>query len=396
MNLLTKSLIVSGLLALVRAGSICFPGEDLSQCGIIEKKSTTEKPTEKPPTKIKSRLWRPCFGTNSGNELFYGECRFKNRGCAGKQFSTARTCGKRLVCCDDSSSEAPPRVETKTNFKTSSSSQLSDSSLNLPRCGTPILSYVVGGVDAAEGEFPFMVSFVQKTSQGLENFCGGALITYRHVLTAAHCFDKYPKLTWTRNRNIDVRIGITNLQKEELRGAKSRIADITYHPDFERRSRGFVNPVNDIAIVTLRRAVTSSSVVPACLPTLVDTQTLATKSVLLGWGANSTTTRDSVDQLQKAYVPLTTRSGCQAAYNKLLRSSGYRANIDRHMFCAGNNQTDSCAGDSGSPLLWRDDKFRLAVVGIVSFGPSKCASGTPGVYTKVRDYLEWIANTIAS
>lgn len=34
-------------------------------------------------------------------------------------------------------------------------------------------------------------------------------------------------------------------------------------------------------------------------------------------------------------------------------------------------------------------------VGIVSFGPNACGQeGTPGVYTKVFDYIEWIYKNI--
>ena len=54
---------------------------------------------------------------------------------------------------------------------------------------------------------------------------------------------------------------------------------------------------------------------------------------------------------------------------------------------------DSCSGDSGGPLVAQvegDFKQPKYLVGIVSFGTSKCAQGIPGVYTSIDYYLPWI------
>ena len=54
--------------------------------------------------------------------------------------------------------------------------------------------------------------------------------------------------------------------------------------------------------------------------------------------------------------------------------------------------SDSCTGDSGGPLIYREYANRpWYQVGIVSFGyGDQCGSKYPGIYTKVGGYLDWI------
>ena len=68
--------------------------------------------------------------------------------------------------------------------------------------------------------------------------------------------------------------------------------------------------------------------------------------------------------------------------------------------CAGGEAgKDSCGGDSGAGLVVkiRNGKKRGAfnLIGELSWGPEKCGTaGKPGVYVKIRAYLDWILDNI--
>lgn len=64
--------------------------------------------------------------------------------------------------------------------------------------------------------------------------------------------------------------------------------------------------------------------------------------------------------------------------------------------CAGGEAAkDTCAGDSGGPLMYFDRKHsRWFAYGIVSYGFNECGlANHPAVYTNVEPYMEWINKT---
>ena len=74
----------------------------------------------------------------------------------------------------------------------------------------------------------------------------------------------------------------------------------------------------------------------------------------------------------------------------------YNAIIDAStQLCAGGDKNkDSCSGDSGGPLTYKQSTDQpFYQVGIVSFGLKNCGQeDVPGVYTRVAAFTEWIAS----
>jgi secreted trypsin-like serine protease len=57
---------------------------------------------------------------------------------------------------------------------------------------------------------------------------------------------------------------------------------------------------------------------------------------------------------------------------------------------------DTCEGDSGGPLeikLYGQSKLIPFLVGLTSFGIG-CATDSPGVYTRVSSYIDWIETAV--
>ncbi|CAH2257128.1 jg11959 [Pararge aegeria aegeria] len=67
-------------------------------------------------------------------------------------------------------------------------------------CGFSASDRIIGGLNAALGQFPWIVRLGYHTpgESELDWMCGGALITDKHVVTAAHCVQNGEDFTLTR------------------------------------------------------------------------------------------------------------------------------------------------------------------------------------------------------
>lgn len=116
-----------------------------------------------------------------------------------------------------------------------------------------------------------------------------------------------------------------------------------------------------------------------------------------GWGATNERGRNPADALQKLLVPVFPGDKCKDVYAK----RGGILDPLAQMCAGGEEGRDSCVGDSGSALM-REEKpeeigkpRQFKLIGVVSFGPRLCGTkGVPGVYSKVRHYIDWILDHV--
>ena len=191
------------------------------------------------------------------------------------------------------------------------------------------------GVKPGNYSTPWQVAFAYQGSKF--RFCGGTLISDRHVLAAAYC-------TYIRNgRNIDVIIGEHRLTSS-TDGRRHSVCRFVDHPDYLLNPRPPFD--HDLSILHLNKPVQlGDRAIPACLPLpsfggdFFDGKTLTVSEWRrLSQEGGTSTVLHSVD------VPGITNEQCN-------RPNLYNSQITEAMMCAGNagGGIDSCY--SGGKLL---------------------------------------------
>ncbi|XP_065295164.1 trypsin, alkaline B-like isoform X2 [Dermacentor albipictus] len=245
-------------------------------------------------------------------------------------------------------------------------------SINSDECGIAgPTARIVNGLLAARSQLPWMVFLAVKIN-GEYTTCSGTILTQRNILTAAHCIkqnDTYP-----------TRIVAFYNSTEKLEGAFWRVDRMKVHPDFNETTF-----VNDIAILRVEQPFTFTITTrPICIS--LEPVDIFHKHVrVAGWGRLK---QFGPPQRLLYYTSLRVLSDevCMRKFG----SNGYNITLQ---FCAYEDTTDACEGDSGGPAIARAGNHRFLQVGIVSYGAA-CAGKVPGVYTRLDALVPWILDNI--
>uniref|UniRef100_UPI00398E87EB serine protease 55-like n=1 Tax=Pristiophorus japonicus TaxID=55135 RepID=UPI00398E87EB len=271
-------------------------------------------------------------------------------------------------------------------------------------------SQIIGGGDAKPGTWPWQVSLRKR----MNHICGGSILNQWLVLTAAHCMKHF------RAALISVETGSVELGHSAARTHK--VTEILIHEAYNHSTFD-----NDIAILLLKTPIRyDSDQMPVILPPS-DQFNLANWApcFVIGWGLTHHENTPLI--LQEVEVELVEWANCQK----------WVPDITRNMLCAGFEEggRDACQmqtgplsipsnfpsvfrlpsqllaapgpltvvrlmlewlvfvlqGDSGGPLMCKGkDSEAWIQIGIVSWGKGCGQSQSPGVYTLLSNYIDWL------
>jgi len=235
--------------------------------------------------------------------------------------------------------------------------------------------FIVGGSLARVGQFPYQVVLSVRRSYG-DIICGGALISPRHILTAAHCLIGAESVQATAG----------SVARNFLTGGG--VATRTVGPSFIHIHENYDEAliVNDIGLVEVPIPFPINGRIRTVrLPESVDTNYDRQRAFVSGWGRTSDLAWGPSALLKFAAINVSRHADCAGYY---LRNAMYKLNDNQ--ICTDYEGAGTCHGDSGGPLVVQEDNYEKTLIGIVSFGTSSCQSGSPSVYTSVAKYLPWI------
>eukprot|EP00929_Paragymnodinium_shiwhaense_P029297 TRINITY_DN16816_c0_g1_i2.p1 TRINITY_DN16816_c0_g1~~TRINITY_DN16816_c0_g1_i2.p1 ORF type:complete len:331 (+),score=58.60 TRINITY_DN16816_c0_g1_i2:204-1196(+) len=275
---------------------------------------------------------------------------------------------------------------------------------------------IVNGSEVTDpsGTYPF---FALPANAGSDNWlgCGASIISPTFALSSAHCFGG-GATPCTGPKQVDLWLGDLQLNDYTISpidgGRHARVsAELQCHPSWD----GKCSHGNDIALLKL------SGDLPTWLtPVVLNLQGTAVDAVgspltVLGFGVKETTGNSSVlgspaSRLRQAtiHVQRDDAAGCATVYAGGFgcsdKASEGAAQNYGHQMCGGTNDgtfRDSCAGDSGGPVL---DTHGVQV-GIVSygggpdganFGPGRSCGDPnyPGIYARISGLANFVTQHV--
>ncbi|OQR70521.1 coagulation factor XI isoform X2-like [Tropilaelaps mercedesae] len=249
------------------------------------------------------------------------------------------------------------------------------------KCGRAILwpsGRIIEGREAERGSIPWQVSL----QHNREHKCGGAIIHYRFVLTAAHCFHQ----GWVEVDEYRVVSGSVHARKLNIGGRYHKLARVHFYDSYTPE----LQYEFDIAIVEVEVAFNFTNGLEGsiCLPSLATRNFDNKTCVISGWGATRNKDSPIQNALFYSFVPVVQTSTCRQKFKNVKKIRGAVT------ICAGGtNEHDVCRGDDGGPLACPfNGVYYLA--GIVSIITDCGFDGYPALFTRVSAYRKWILSIL--
>ncbi|XP_075744692.1 chymotrypsin-like elastase family member 2A [Rhipicephalus microplus] len=201
-----------------------------------------------------------------------------------------------------------------------------------------------------------------------EQFCGGALISDQHILTAAHCVDE------ATLDGIRVHLGSWRRSVFDNGEIAVPVKEMCVHQNYTGHE-------NDIAVLKLAHPVNFTTTVrPVCLPQSEEHLPTETEAYATGWTVRKVNEKHQDRRtLQALKMILMNEQHCTKYFD---------ISLPENVLCASHIYGSLCEGDSGAPAV-QFIHGHWFIQGVLSGGPLKCGDRTlPMVFTRVSDFVK--------
>lgn len=264
--------------------------------------------------------------------------------------------------------------------------------VNSLRCGDSTVNsgLIVGGAAIKRGQWPYIAALFYTEKRKNAYFCGGTIISRRHVITAAHCLQqKYHDVALGVD-DLVVHVGRYNISKANETGSFiTKVEEISIHPDWDPAATAYDA---DLAILRIEALNTGSDFIQiACWPT-EDTLS-AGDGYVIGWGLSEQTNFKKTETIaRQVFLNAVTNEYCFLHRTELISLSSNRT------FCAGGEGAGPCNGDSGGGFFTKVGEawyLRGIVSSSVVDNDGRCDVNQFAVFTNVVKYTPWVKQVVS-
>ena len=235
--------------------------------------------------------------------------------------------------------------------------------------------FIIDGTPISGSIEPYMCFLQLVSNTTFRNaYCSGSYVGNGWILSAGHCIKNMINITAI------IGVSIINVQDMNISNVTSKIYNVInsiIYPDYNDSTFE-----NDLSLLKLDSE-------PSDIPILYlnngtyNVDGYGNKCKITGYGVTNEYTLYGLGVLREAEVIIKDPTYYDEVKgldtNTIIIASG--TDIDNMGYT-----TDTCAGDSGSPLICGDN----ILSGITSWGYGCGEPKYPGVYTKVSHYINWI------